>query len=369
MSRELKYLNALNSIPHIGAANLRALKIYFGSYEAAWRAPESGLREAGVGRDALQAILWKRPSLNPDREMEFLVRENIWTITEDDEFFPALLKEIPASPVILYVRGGAELFRPKIAEQGVCFAVVGTRRPTHYGLEATESIVTGLAAAGLTIVSGLAVGIDARSHETALEIKGATIAVLGSGVDSNSIFPPENRGLARRIAESGGAVISEYAPETPAVKEHFPARNRIVAGLSRGVLIVEAREKSGALITARLALEQNRDVFAIPGSIFSSTSWGPHKLIQEGAKLVTSAEDILEELGMEYNYNKVSAQTDGTLEEREKILLRLLEEPLSIDVIKEKTGWETSAIVASLSMLELKERIRGLGGDTYQKIN
>lgn len=358
---DLKFLNALNSIPGVGPATLRTLKNCFGTYETAWRAGEQELMQAGVSTRALQSILWKRPSLHPDRELQKLTKENIWTLTEDDERYPSYLKEIGNPPVILYGRGA-------MLDEKICIGVVGTRRPTAYGTEATETLVRELAEAGLTIVSGLASGIDARAHEATLDTQGKTIAVLGSGLDHYSIFPPENRGLARRIVEAGGTLISEYAPGTPAVKEHFPARNRIISGLSRGVLVIEAREKSGARITTRMAMEQNREVFALPGSIFSPTSRWPLLLIQQGAKLVTSAQDILEELGIEYN--KESAQRlDDFFGETEKTLLGLLEAPLGVDAIKEKTGLATHAIVASLSMLELKGRVRNLGADTYQKIN
>jgi len=364
MTGDIKYLNALNSIPHIGVATLRSLKEHFGSYEAAWHASEAALKEvAGLGETKLRSILWKRPSLDPDRELEKLVRHDIWMITEEDESYPPLLREISQPPVILYGRGDIRTLR----EPKIFLAVVGTRRPTHYGLEATEKIVQELAEAEVIIVSGLATGIDARSHETALEAKGKTVAVLGSGVNHESIFPPENRGLARRIVEASGAIISEYAPGTPATKDHFPARNRIISGLSQGILVIEAREKSGALITARLALEQNREVFALPGSIFTPTAAGPHKLIQEGAKLVTSAKDIWEGLGLDYNEEK-ERKLDELLGEKEKKLLEILEEPKGVDFLKEKTGWETSLILASLSMLELKGYIKNLGGDIYQRI-
>ncbi len=361
MSADIKFLNALNSIPGIGPATLRTLKNHFDSYEAAWQAGEKELEEAGVTARALQNISWKRPSLNPDRELQKLTKENIWVLTEEDEHYPAYIKEIASPPVILYGKGA-------MLEDKVCVGVVGTRRPTAYGIEATETIVRELAEAGLTIVSGLASGIDARAHETTLDAGGKTIAVLGSGLDHYSIFPSENRGLARRIIEGGGTLLGEYAPGTPAVKEHFPARNRIISGLSRGVLVIEAREKSGARITTRMALEQNREVFALPGSIFSPTSRWPLILIQQGAKLVTSAQDILEELGIEYT-KKDAQKLDELFGESEITLLGFLEAPLGIDALKEKTGLATGAIVASLSMLELKGRIRNLGGDTYQKVN
>lgn len=358
---DLKFLNAFNSIPNVGAVTLRALKNKFGSYGAAWQANSTELETLGLREDALRAILWKKPSLHPDQEMAKLVRENIWLITAEDPDFPPLLREISTPPALLYGRGDIKILKAK-----PLLAVVGTRKPTQYGLEATSVLVRELTEAGVTIVSGLAMGIDARSHEMALENKGKTIAVLGSGVDQNSIFPSENRGLARRILETGSVIVSEYAPTTPAVKEHFPARNRIISGLSQGVLVIEAREKSGALITARLALDQNREVFALPGSIFSLASTGPNKLIKQGAKAVIMVQDIFEELGIDYN--KAREEEGRLLDEQERLLLELLVEPLGVDLIKEKSGLETAAIIASLSLLELKGRVKNMGGDTYRRI-
>jgi len=361
MNPDIKFFNAFNSIPGVGPATLRLLKFRFGIFREAWFASEPALQEAGVETQPLQAILWKRPSLNPDQLMQKLISENIWILDCENPHFPSYLKEITNAPLAIYGRG-------KLENKFPALAVVGTRRPTHYGLEACENIVNTLALAGVAIVSGLATGIDGRAHETALDAKGYTVAVLGSGVDRNSIFPSEHVGLARRIADAGGAVISEYAPETPATKEHFPARNRIISGLSRGVLVIEAREKSGALITARFALEQNRDVFAVPGSIFSPTSQGPNRLIQEGAKLIRNAEDILEELGIEYN--KITRERAlENMNENEMKILALLEEPLTVDAIKDKSVIATPVIIATLSMLELKGLVKNLGQGAYQKIS
>lgn len=361
--QDLKFFNAFNSIPGVGLATLRALKMHFGTFEVAWRADEELLQSGGVTYQPLQAILWKRSSVSPDREMEKLIREGVWLMDENDPCYPAVLKEIPQPPLALYGRGKTECLT------NIAVGLVGTRRPTAYGLEVTEKIAHDLAIAGITVVSGLALGVDGRAHEATIEARGTTIAVLGSGVDQYSIFPPEHRGLARRITESMGTVISEYAPGTPATKDHFPQRNRLISGLSRGVVVVEAREKSGALITARLALEQNREVFAIPGSIFTATAQGPHRLIQEGAKLVTSAEDVLKEIGVEYTGEREQKVLDGFLGEYEQALLELLQEPLTVDVIREKTKIKTAAIVATLSMLELKGAVKNLGGDTYQKVS
>lgn len=365
MKNDIKFLNAFNLIYGIGPATLRALLERFLSFEEAWRASESDLIYAGIQPRAIASIQWKRASIHPDREMERLVRENIWIVDENDSAFPRPLKEIPHSPIALYGKGDAALFLN--AASCVFFAVVGTRKPTHYGLETTERIVHGLTQHNIVIVSGLAMGIDTRAHQITLESGGKTIAILGSGVDASSIFPPENNLLAKRIAESGGCLVSEYAPGTPATREHFPQRNRIISGISRGVLVVEAREKSGALITARLALEQNRDVFAVPGSIFSSPSAGPNTLIQEGAKLTRSAEDILEEFGIEYT-KKDARQNAGMLNEKERVFLEILSEEQSVDALKEKTGFAVPEIIATLSLLELKGYVKNTGADVYQKI-
>ncbi len=359
---EIKFLNAWNAIPGVGAVTLRALKNHFSSFEKAWRMSDSAYALIHLDTQAHEAILARKKSIDPDREIQKLARGNIWMITEADPEYPAMLKEIPVPPVALYGRGNKDALNI-----GNNIAVVGTRRPTPYGLESAEAIVAKLAGAGMTVVSGLATGIDTRAHKTALACKGITVAVLGSGVDSPSIFPPENRGLAERIASAGGAVISEYSPETPPVKEHFPMRNRIISGLARGTLVVEAREKSGALITARYALEQNRDVYAVPGSIFSATSAGPNALIREGALAVSAAEHILEALGISY-INEQASRADEETSAEESTLLELLTTPHSIDEIKEKTGQGPGAIVASLSLLELKGRIKNLGSGTFQKI-
>ena len=229
------------------------------------------------------------------------------------------------------------------------------------------SITTGLAHQGLIIVSGLAVGIDTVAHESALAAHSPTIAVIGSGIDERSLFPQQNIGLSRRIVDQGSTIISEYAPGTPPMKEHFPLRNRIIAGLSRGVLVAEARERSGALITAHIALEQNRDVFAIPGSIFSPSSTGPNLLIQQGAKLVLKADDILDEWDMQIS-NKSNTDSDTKLDNNEKTMLKLLEQELTIDDLSEQTKLETPLLMSLLSLLELKGYVRQMGNNTYQKI-
>ncbi|MFY9462980.1 MAG: DNA-processing protein DprA [Candidatus Sungiibacteriota bacterium] len=359
---EIKFLNAFNTIPHVGAASLRTLRNHFGSFASAWKAHTHAYNIIGIDAPARDAIAACKKTIDPDSSMQKLVRDSIWIIADDDPAFPPMLKEISYPPIMLYGCGDKNILAPTYP-----IAIVGTRRPTPYGLEAVEHIVEKLVAASITIVSGLAMGIDAKAHAVTLKHRGTTIAVLGCGVDQNTIFPPENRGLAQHIVENGGAVISEYAPETPGVKEHFPMRNRIIAGLSRGTLVVEAREKSGALITARQALEENRDVFAVPGSIFSPTSIGPNRLIQQGAKAILDGGDVLEELGIDESsairHHAVLALTD-----EEASVVNILVENATIDTLREKTKLATGTLLSLLSVLELKGIVRNLGADTFQKI-
>ncbi len=362
MERDTIFLNAFNAIPNVGPATLRALKEHFGSFETAWQADSAKLEHAGIRADIREAIEKARPAINPDHAMQTVLQREIWILTEDDARYPAMLREIPTPPVILYGQGASPDAWPEIR-----LGVVGTRRPTSYGREVARAIARDCAARGIAIVSGLATGIDAEAHAAALDARGITIAVLGSGIDRDSIFPPENRGLAARIVSSGGTVLSEYAPGTPAVKEHFPQRNRIISGLSRGVLVAEARERSGALITARYALEQNRDVFAIPGPVYSAASHGPHQLLREGAILARHADDILAEWNLQMETADTAPAHATRLSEEEKTLLAHLEESQNVDDLKSKTHMPTGDIIATLSLLDLKGLVCNLGGDTWQK--
>ncbi|TSC76089.1 MAG: DNA processing protein [Parcubacteria group bacterium Gr01-1014_33] len=365
-ARDVKFLNAFLHIPGIGGETLRVLKKHFGAFEAAWRTPDTAIAALEISPAHIQKICEDRSRIDPDQLLRQLIHEHIWIVTEEDNEYPRVLTEIPYPPFALYGQGN-HFLQELIASASCALGVVGTRRATRYGLEVAEKLVQELVGAHAVIISGLATGIDTKAHTTTLDNKGKTIAVLGSGIDRPSLFPSENIRLKDKIAASQGAVISEHPPGTHARKEFFPQRNRIISGLARGVVVVEAREKSGALITARFALEQNREVFAVPGSILSPTSLGTHKLIQEGAKLVTSAEDILQELGIEYK-KESRAKNHAELDPRQSFLLALLEEPVSVDMIKEKTGFDTPYIITSLSLLELKGLIKNMGGDVYQKI-
>lgn len=283
---------------------------------------------------------------------------SINTASIRDEIYPALLKETADPPEQLFVRGEIPFGLPILA-------IVGSRKPTRYGMEATEKIIRELAThAELCIVSGLAVGIDAIAHKTAMICGLKTVGVLGSGIDRASFFPQENWGLSEKIVETGGAVISEYAEGTPAMAHRFPERNRIIAGMSQGVVVIEAKERSGALITGRLALEENREVFAVPGSIFSLYSAGPNRLIQRGAKLIISAEDILDELNIPIKNINAAEKLEGD----EKIFWELLAEETSVDELVRKTAFSARDALTVLSMLELKQCAKKIGGDVWIRI-
>lgn len=287
------------------------------------------------------------------------MESEIKTINIENKNYPKLLKLIPDAPKILYFKGNLDV------EEKPAFAVVGTRRYSDYGKQATLEIVGDLVNAGLVIVSGMAKGIDTFAHKACLERKGRTVAVLGSGIDEKSIYPKENLKLARKIIEAGGTVISEFSPGTTAFPHNFPKRNRIISGLSLGVLVVEAKKRSGALITANYAFSQKRKVFSVPGNIRSLNSQGPHNLIKKGAKLIENVNDILKELNLpEKELNFFGKIRGETLEEK-LILEALKNEPLYIDKIIKKTKIDITKVNSTLAVMEIKGQVKNLGGNIY----
>ena len=276
----------------------------------------------------------------------------------EDKNYPKLLKEIKDAPKVLYYRG-------ELNPGDQCFAIVGTRRCSDYGKQVALEMAGDLAEAGLIIVSGLAPGIDTFAHTATVERKKRTIAVLGTGIDEKTIYPQSNLKLAQRILETGGCLISEYPPGTPGSKFTFPQRNRIISGLSLGVLVVEAKEKSGALITANWAKKQGRKIFAIPGLIHSLNSKGPHYLIKNGAKLVENANDILKELNLPAGRQVYQKVIIGETLEENLILKALEEEALYVDKIIEKTRLPAATVASTLSILEIKGKVRNLGNNVY----
>jgi DNA processing protein len=357
LNEDIKYWVAFNNIPSIGRVRLTQLKNYFGNLENAWKASIDELKHAGLDRVALRAITKWRPNISPETEIGKLDRYGIKVLTYDDPDYPSRLKEIYDYPPVLYIRGSL------LPEDEWCLAVVGTRRATVYGKQVTEEIVTDLAQTKITIASGLAKGIDTIAHQSALAAGGRSLAVFACGLDI--VYPGENAKLARDIIEHG-ALISEYPLGTKPRAENFPRRNRILSGLCLGVLITEAGETSGAMITARMALEQNREVFAIPGSILSPVSRGTNHLIQEGAKLVRDYTDILEELNLTTVARQMEMREILPESDTESILLKQLSaEPTHIDEVCRSSGLSAATVSSTLAMMELKGMVKQVGTMNY----
>jgi DNA processing protein len=356
---EKAILCTIHSIPGLGNRSLWKIMDAFGSFQNFFEADRKTLYASFLKPEIIDNLLEKRKS-SPEALMEEYRSLNIEIVTWDESLYPYNLKNISNPPVILYYRGDIE-----VAGQ-ICLAVVGSRAASVYGRNVARKLARELAEAGIVIVSGMARGIDSEAHQGALEA-GKTIAVLGSAL--NVIYPPENRKLFQEIITSG-AVISEFPLHTHPEPANFPLRNRIISGLCRGVIVVEGKEKSGALITADFALEQGRDVFAVPGPINSKTSAGPNNLIKQGAILVTGIEDILEEY---YDINR----TPGTLrqdrllllDDNEKLVLeQLAHESLHFDELIQNCGLEIGTLSTVLFKLEFEGIIKSLPGNYYVRI-
>ncbi|MCH8950369.1 MAG: DNA-protecting protein DprA [Chloroflexi bacterium] len=357
---ERQYWVAFGRVPQIGRARFSLLEGHFSSMEEAWQAGPVALEAAGLKGKALSSLLAARDGISPDAELEKLERLGVQALCWHEEAYPARLKETFDKPPILYVRG--EL----TAGDEWAVSLVGTRRATAYGRQAAEEMAAGLAANGITVVSGLARGIDTIGHRVALATGGRTIAALACGLDM--VYPPENTKLAQEVMERG-ALVSDYPLGTQPRAEYFPRRNRIMVGLSLGVLVIEGDVKSGAMITARQALDENREVFAVPGSIYSPTFRGTNWLIQQGqAKLVTKAEDVLEELNLTMATHQMEAKELLPDDKTEAQLLNMLSsEPIHIDEVRRDSGLEIEAVSSALAMLELKGMVRQVGSMNYVK--
>lgn len=359
---DLKYWLGFNLVKGIGPAKLQALLDYYGHIGAAWQAQESQLRLLGFDQRTILAFQETRQTADLDAYRQRVEKAGLTVLTWDSEGYPAGLRQVPGAPPLLYVAGTiTEADRWAVA-------VVGTRRLTTYGRQITRELVTGLVLSGVTVVSGLARGIDIIAHKTALEMGGRTVAVLGSGLDA--IYPPEHRTIAAQIVQNGqGALVSEYALGVQPEARNFPPRNRIISGLSLGVVVVEAGEPSGALITANFALEQNREVFAVPGNINSPASRGPNRLIQQGAKLVTCVEDILEELNLTMVTEQVAVQLALPESAEEAALLATLTaQPTHIDDLSRETGLPAALVSSTLTLMELKGIVQQVGGMNYVRV-
>ncbi|MFZ0537760.1 MAG: DNA-processing protein DprA [Candidatus Sulfotelmatobacter sp.] len=360
----------------LGPTKARKLVEYFGSADAVFHASLTELEGTGIKAVSAQSIATGKSAELAREEIARAAGANVTIVSGEDTFYPARLKEIYDPPLVLYVRGDPEILtRPGIA-------MVGTRHPTPYGSGMAERLACDLAAQGLVIISGMARGVDTASHRGAITAKGKTVAVLGTGVDV--IYPKENSRLAEQILALGGCLISEFAMGTFAAPQNFPIRNRILSGMSVGVLVVEAAEYSGTRITARCALEQNRDVFAVPGNVTNKNSWGPNTLIKQGAKLVATWEDVWEDLPAEVKLeltpqagpesggaSSASLFPDEGLPPHEKRILSLLkaDEATHIDELVERLENEMSSseIFAALFELELTGKVRQMPGKNFVK--
>lgn len=357
---DLPYLNALNKIPGVGAQKMRKLLSFFPDPESAWTAGLGDLIQSGLGEALAEKFVSERGNIDPAREWAKLEKEKIEMIVFEDATYPQLLKEVANPPYLIYKRGDFDL------NSAPMISIVGSRKYTAYGSQSALAFARDLARAGVIVVSGMAIGIDSLAHRGALDAEGKTVAVLGGSLDDKNIYPRINYNLSREIMENG-ALLSDYPVETPAgLPGNFPARNRLIAGLSLGTLIVEAGENSGTLITAGLALEYNREVFAVPGSIFSPQSEGAHHLIKQGAKLVTSVKDILDELSLEKISQNQAEKKIIPASKEEEILIRILSaEPLHIDNIAKLSKLGTVSAASTLAMLEIKGMVKNIGGQNY----
>lgn len=358
---ELKYWVAFSQFTKLGPVRFKKLYSYFPNLKTAWAAPASDLQQAQLEPGIIQEIISQRPQVDPDQEWENLQTEQVSVLTVLDEAYPKLLKEIYNPPPVLYYRGQLQADRDQFS-----LAVVGTRKISPYGQQLVAQIVEPLAQAGLTIVSGLALGTDSLAHQATLGVNGRTIAVLGSGLAWQNLYPSQHRYLAQKIIDSGGLVVSEFPLAMPPLVHNFPLRNRIISGLSLGSLIIEAPAESGALITAKYALEQNREVFAVPGSIYNHNSEGANSLIKQGAIVVTDAQDILTALDLKSVSQYINAQQIVPETAEEEILLKILNhDPLHIDKVAQQTSLAISAVAATLTVMEIKGKVKNLGGQNY----
>lgn len=354
---EKAYWIGFNKVPGIGAARLAALLEHCGSAEAAWKASIQTYQAAGLDRRSLENLLRARRELDLDQEWLRLSQAGVHVVTWEDAHYPANLREVDGPPPLLYVRG-------EITDDDLwAVAIVGTRRASIYGREVALSLARDLAANGITIVSGLALGIDATAHRAALDAGGRTIAVLGSGVDQ--IYPPEHRGLAAAILQRG-AIVSEYPLGAKPDANNFPPRNRVISGLSKSVVVVEAPKRSGALITARFAAEQGRDVFAVPGNILNPGSAGCNELIQQGAAPLLAVDDVLQQLGLaKVAAHKSVRQAVAADPLEDRLLRHLTREPSHVDDLARQSALSAPQVAGLLTIMELKGLVRQVGTMIY----
>jgi DNA processing protein len=352
-----RYWMAFNLVKGIGSARMRLLLDHFGAAQAAWEASPAELEAAGLSAKLAEAVAQVRSSGQVDQVWDSIQEQGITLLTWEDEAYPRRLKEIDQPPPVLYLRG-------RLADEDQwSVAIVGTRRATPYGRQAAEELAAGLARRGISVVSGLARGIDAIAHQAALKAEGRSLAVLGSGVDN--IYPPEHHRLAEQLCAAGG-LVSDYPPGTPPDAANFPPRNRIISGLSLAVVVIEAGESSGALITAAFASEQGRAVFALPGSIYAPQSKGTNRLIRQGAQIYLDIPDLLEVLNLgQVSQQRAARQALPADATEAKLYAILGHEPVHVDEIGARSDLPIAQVAATLALMELKGMVRQVGGMNY----
>lgn len=346
-----------NLVKGIGAVRVRALLSFFDSLEDAWNAAPAKLQEAGLAPKLAESIIKMRASVDLEKIWSQIEKQGINVLTWEDDLYPPRLKEIEQPPPVIYIRGEITM------DDHYAVAIVGTRQISPYGRQITEELASFLAGNGVTVVSGLARGVDAVAHTAALKAGGRTIAVLGSGVDK--IYPPEHVQMAEKMMKQG-AVVSDYAVGTPPESANFPPRNRIISGLSMATVVIEAGATSGALITAEFAAEQGREVFAVPGSILAPQSKGTNRLIQKGAHPLLSPQDLMQALNLtragEFKAARKAIPADAL---EAQLLSALGAEPVHVDEIRNATGLPIEKVSATLTLMELKGMVRQVGGMNY----
>jgi DNA processing protein len=358
---ENEYLIAVSNFTYFGPARLKLLYSYFKSSKKIWQSSISKLNQLGISEKKTNEFIEFRKSFDIKNYFGKLSKLGIKTTTYLDKDFPKSLINLDDSPAVLYYKGSLSGLKSK------CIAIVGARKMTSYGHEVAEKFAGSLGNFGVTVVSGLARGIDTAAHKACLAANGVTVAVLGNGLDT--VYPPENKNLADEIIANNGAIISEFPLGYPAIPVNFAIRNRIVSGISDAVIIVEGAEKSGTLLTASHAADQGKTVFAVPGQITSPLSAAPLFLLKNGAKIATEIKDVLDELDLEI---KVDAKKMESLMPEgpvEKIILKILEnEALYLDELVRISGKKTSDISARLTIMEMKGLVKNLGGGKYRKV-
>lgn len=351
---ERDYYLGFSLISGIGPKSFLKLINYFKTAKKAWESSQSDFVDTGIGKVQIQNLIKFKENFNFKEYKRKLNLQKIDYVALIDRQYPTLLKQISNPPILLFIKGNKNLLNSQ-----PIISIVGTRKMTNYGAQVTEQFAFDLAGDGFTIVSGMALGVDGKAHSSTLDAKGKTIAVLGNGVDLP--FPTSNQNLYHQILENGGAVVSEFAPGEPPNKGTFPSRNRIIAGISQGILVTEGAEDSGSLITANYGLEFGRKVFAVPGPITSSLSAAPLRLIEKGARLVVSPDDILKEFNVKKSVTKDHQEFKGLTKEEIKIVQLLENEALSFDEIVRKSGSNLSKTATLLSMMEIKGIIKNSG--------